>query len=92
MGIFDRGSYDTGEVPLANGDLVVVFSDGVTEAESPDEEEFGDERLAATVLRARAGSAMEVVAAVQEALRAFCGAAPLRDDVTLLVVRVRTVG
>ena len=77
MGIFDRGSYDTGEVPLANGDLLVVFSDGVTEAESPDEEEFGDERLAAAVLGASAGSATEVVTAVQEALRSFCGAAPL---------------
>jgi serine phosphatase RsbU (regulator of sigma subunit) len=91
MGIFDRGSYDTAEVALAAGDLIVLFSDGVTEAENPAGNEFGDERLAACLEAAAKGSAIEVVSAVQESLREFCGANPPSDDVTVLAVRVLAV-
>jgi sigma-B regulation protein RsbU (phosphoserine phosphatase) len=91
MGILERATYDTGEVPLASGDLLVLFSDGVTDAENIDGEEFGDQRLAACMESVGRSSASEVISAVQESLRVFCGGAPLLDDVTLLAVRVRMV-
>jgi sigma-B regulation protein RsbU (phosphoserine phosphatase) len=91
MGIFDRGSYETAEIQLATGDLIVLFSDGVTEAESPGGDEFGDDRLAACLALARDRSPVDVVVAVQEHLREFCGATPPSDDVTLLAVRVGSI-
>ena len=45
LGLLAEASYDVGEVALAPGDVVAVVTDGVTEAASPDDREFGDERV-----------------------------------------------
>src|SRR6185437_117121 len=45
IGMFPQASYEEATVDLRSGDVLVVFTDGVTEAMSPDEEEFGEERL-----------------------------------------------
>jgi sigma-B regulation protein RsbU (phosphoserine phosphatase) len=89
MGLFAHGRYDTGCERVAAGDMLVLFSDGVTEAENPRGEELGDDRLSASLLRAAGYSATEVVDAVQRDLAAFCDSAAARDDVTLMVVKVR---
>jgi serine phosphatase RsbU (regulator of sigma subunit) len=89
LGLFEHAVYDTGEETMSSGDLLVMYSDGVTEAENVDGEEFGDERLAETILSSRAGSAGDVRDAVQLAVRQFSGAAPVRDDVTVMVIKAR---
>ena len=89
MGLFDHGAYETGHERVAAGDMLVLFSDGVTEAENPSGEEVGDDRLADWLHRAAGRSASEVVDSVQRDLAAFCASAAARDDVTLMVVRVR---
>jgi sigma-B regulation protein RsbU (phosphoserine phosphatase) len=72
---------------LAPGDTLVLFSDGVTEAQNEADEEFGDARLL-DVLRASADvSAEEMVSRVFAAIDAFAGGAPQFDDITMLVVR-----
>ena len=69
------------------GDMLVLFSDGVTEAQNADDEEFGEERLAA-VLRACAGQpAAVVIERGFAAIDGFAGGAPQFDDITMLVVR-----
>jgi serine phosphatase RsbU (regulator of sigma subunit) len=89
LGLFDRGTYDMGEERVVAGDTLVLFSDGVTEAENPQGEEFGDDRLAACLHGSRGRPATEVLDAVQRELTAFISTAAVRDDVTLMVVKVR---
>jgi serine phosphatase RsbU (regulator of sigma subunit) len=89
MGLFDHGAYETGHERVASGDMLVLFSDGVTEAENPSGEEVGDDRLAAWLRHAAGKSATEVVEAIQGELAAFCAMAAARDDVTLMVLKVR---
>jgi sigma-B regulation protein RsbU (phosphoserine phosphatase) len=88
MGLFDHGAYETGHERVRAGDLLVLYSDGVTEAENPAGEEVGDDRLVAWLRQAAGRSATEVLEAVQRDLAAFCGSAAARDDVTLMALRV----
>lgn len=80
--------YDEETVPLAAGDLLVLFTDGVSEAMSREEEEFGEERLEEVLVRHRDRPARETVAAVQEAVLAFTRGAQQSDDITLMTLRV----
>jgi len=89
LGLFEHAAYELGEVDFCANDLLVLFSDGVTEAENADGEEFGDERLAACLEAVRSGSSVAVRDAVQNAVHEFCGATAARDDVTVMVLRGR---
>ena len=89
LGLFDTGAFDMGEEHVAPDDVLVLFSDGVTEAENLEGEEFGDDRLAALLEGARGRSATEVLDTVQRGLAAFCDTAAARDDVTVMVLKVR---
>ena len=89
LGVFEDQEFATGEVEVSSDDLVVVFSDGVTEALNTQGEEFGDDRLAACLDGVRTRPTKEVLEAVQKDLVAFRGAAPPHDDVTVMAVRFR---
>ncbi|HEX6322508.1 MAG TPA: SpoIIE family protein phosphatase [Vicinamibacterales bacterium] len=90
VGLFESAVYGEETVQMADGDMLVIFSDGVSEALSATEDEFGDDRLIEAVKAAGPGSAQQVVDNVLEALRAFTHGAPQSDDVTMVVVRYRT--
>ena len=66
---------------------MVLYSDGVTEAQDGGGEEFGEERLQAVVREAAGQSADELADRIVAAIDAFAGDAPQFDDITLLVVR-----
>jgi serine phosphatase RsbU (regulator of sigma subunit) len=88
-GMFEAAGYDTGTIRLAPGDLLVAFSDGVTEAIDAQEEEFGDARLEAALAGAWSHPAREIALRVKQSLREFCGGIAARDDVTLVVLARR---
>lgn len=71
---------------VAGGDVLVFYTDGVTEAENPLGEEFGMERLSAEVLRGSSLSAEDLMTNIYNAAAEFCGD-HFNDDVTLLVVK-----
>ena len=71
---------------LMTGDVLVFYTDGVTEAENRRGEEFGMERLSATVLRSSSLSAEDLSNNIYNAAADFCGDA-FNDDVTILVVK-----
>jgi sigma-B regulation protein RsbU (phosphoserine phosphatase) len=71
---------------LMPGDMVVFYTDGVTEAENRLGEEFGMERLSATVLRDSSLSAQDLMVNIYNAAADFCGD-NFNDDVTILVVK-----
>ena len=87
LGIQPMALYGQEKVLLAPGDLLVIYSDGVTEATNTAEEEYGEERLA-EVLRSRRGEpAAAIVDAVTESLQQFTSGAPQADDITLVVAK-----
>ena len=86
VGIMHGRPYEAQERQLGPGDMLVLYTDGVTEAFNPEHEMFGEERLV-DIVRTHAGaSAQEVVEAVESAVTAFAGEAPQSDDLTLLVM------
>ena len=87
LGLPMRMQYRQGRRELRAGDLVALFSDGVTEAENDAGEEFGTERLAAVLTRCREEPAQAIVDAVNRAVEEWRAGAPAADDVTLVIVR-----
>ena len=89
LGLFPDAAYATREgPPLERGDLLVLFTDGVTEAEAPDGTMCGAE-WALDVVRAHAHrSSAEILEALCDAVRGFAESRPQQDDVTAIVCRV----
>jgi serine phosphatase RsbU (regulator of sigma subunit) len=89
LGLLSIATYAFATVPLGPGDLVVVCSDGVTEARNLAGDEFGRDRLV-EALHGRHGSKPEVVLEhVLGAVKAFSQGAAQADDITLLVLRYK---
>ena len=88
LGLLPPGlPYADTPVSIASGECLVICSDGVTDAQNHDEEEFGEARLAATLAAVRHETAEHIVEHVFAAVDAFAGATPQFDDITLMVVR-----
>lgn len=88
LGFARRERYEEVRVPLRQDDLLVFFSDGVTEATAPDGTMFGLRRLVETVESYAAEKPAAIVAHVREAVVGFTGASDFADDLTCIVVRV----
>lgn len=88
VGLMKPWSCETAEVELHPGDTLVVFSDGATDALSDDGEDFGEERLLATVEAHVEKPVAELLGAVVDTVRRFSGSEQ-EDDLTLLVARAR---
>ena len=87
LGLFEHASFDEETVKLQKGDVIVAFSDGVTEALNPEGEEYMDDRLLACVSAHRGKGPQEIMDALLADLRAFCRDATQNDDVTLVIVK-----
>jgi steroid delta-isomerase-like uncharacterized protein len=87
VGAFKEAAFEEGAIRLAAGDTLFAFSDGITEAIDGDGEEFGDDRLIATVASAKALEVPALVDMVLDRVRQFTGDAPQADDMTALALR-----
>ena len=87
LGIELNEKYETGRTILGVGDILVIYTDGVTEARDEDGKEFGEDRLLALVAQPPEERAALTLAAVMRKLDEFVGGAPQHDDITCLVVR-----
>ena len=88
LGVMDGAGYERGAVRLEPGDVVALFTDGVTEAMNPAGEEYLEERLEAALQRTHTKSAADIVDLVQKDIAKFTGnAEELSDDLTMLVVK-----
>jgi serine phosphatase RsbU (regulator of sigma subunit) len=74
------------ELDLRPGDRLILYTDGVTDSQAPTGERFGKARLIDTIEVARAGSAHDLVAAIQAAEATFRGGAECVDDVTIVAI------
>ncbi len=86
LGALPDWTYQSYAAQLQPGDILLLSTDGITEAENVEDEEFGDERL---ILAARGhdGSALEIQRTIMQQVTAFCRG-NFRDDATLLVLRI----
>jgi sigma-B regulation protein RsbU (phosphoserine phosphatase) len=88
LGILAGAQYEQRTCHLEQGDVVVLFSDGVTEASRPDvDEEFGEDRLAATLAELSGDSAKSIIESINQRVHDFTGGAPPADDITLVVAK-----
>jgi sigma-B regulation protein RsbU (phosphoserine phosphatase) len=87
LGAFEESSYQAGTVTLEPGARLVLYTDGITEAENADREPFGESRLTDTIARHRTGGAGPLVAGIFDEVAAFARR-PLQDDATVLAVAV----
>lgn len=92
VGITPDGDYHEGTVQLDPGDVLVIYSDGVTESVSEDGDEFGEARLIECVQRNRGRTAAGLRDRIDEALQRFVGKAKTVDDLTLVIVKRKADG
>ena len=88
LGVFPAWTYQDLSVGLSSGDRLLLFTDGITEAEGPHGEEFGMEKVAAFAKAHAANSAARINQQLLAQVTEFCGA-QFQDDATLLVLAVK---
>jgi phosphoserine phosphatase RsbU/P len=88
LGIMPASKYEMGEISLIPGDLLVLYSDGITEAGINSGEEFGVKRLESLVTSLKQRPLAEIQASVLDAVSRWANAPP-EDDVTLMLVRAK---
>jgi sigma-B regulation protein RsbU (phosphoserine phosphatase) len=87
LGLFDEGEYEQATTRLGPGDVLVVFSDGVTETWNRDDVEFGDARLAELIRQGREMDAAALEAEILRELDRFSQGTKATDDRTLIVIK-----
>ena len=88
VGILDDAQFSNTIVKFEQGDILTLFTDGVTEQENENEEEFSMDRLKDVVLNTEAEPAAAMVAHITEAVANFAGTKEQTDDLTVVVVKV----
>jgi sigma-B regulation protein RsbU (phosphoserine phosphatase) len=88
LGVVPDVNIPLASISVEHGDLIVMYTDGVTEAFNERDEYFGEERLVTSVCRNRSRPVQEIITGLLEDIRQFCGTAPQSDDITLVVIRV----
>lgn len=88
IGMFPSASYEEAIVDLHSGDVLLAFTDGVTEALNAKEEEFGEERLKNLVQGLAHLPVQEMTASISQQIRIWIGDAPQHDDITFVVMKV----
>ncbi|MBU1878798.1 MAG: GAF domain-containing protein, partial [Chloroflexi bacterium] len=91
LGIVPDVMLENSPMDLALGDVLVLYTDGVTDAIDAQDHEFGEERLAALVQQHAHRPAREIVAAIDQAVADFVGDTPAFDDFTLVVLKHTSV-
>jgi serine phosphatase RsbU (regulator of sigma subunit) len=92
LGMFDSVSCEINRASLAAGDILVLYTDGITEAENSQEEEFGMERLSAVIRRDSSLSAEKLMDSIFQSANDFCEGLGFTDDATVLIVKCNFVG
>jgi phosphoserine phosphatase RsbU/P len=87
LGLIEASDYPVNRLRLGAGDAVVLYTDGVSEAQDSAGGFFGVDRIVATAAALQQASATELTAGLLRAVRDFAGDAPQSDDITILTLR-----
>jgi serine phosphatase RsbU (regulator of sigma subunit) len=88
VGLVESYAYQQGCVSLAAGDVLVAYTDGISEAMNAADEEWGEDRMMESVKRCSGLPAQEVLQRVFTASDTFVASAKQHDDMTLVILRV----
>jgi sigma-B regulation protein RsbU (phosphoserine phosphatase) len=88
VGLLTECQYEQAEIVLVPGDVVVLYTDGISEAMNPALEEWGEKRLIDSARETLGLPAQEITARIMGAANAFASGAPQSDDMTLVVLRL----
>ncbi|MDQ2711983.1 MAG: SpoIIE family protein phosphatase [Acidobacteriota bacterium] len=89
IGLFPEFPFHQAEIPLESGDLLLAFTDGISEAMNNEDEEFDESRLIQTLRELKARTAADLISGILERVDRFTSGARQHDDMTLVVVRVK---
>jgi sigma-B regulation protein RsbU (phosphoserine phosphatase) len=87
LGVSEQGRWTQKIVKLAPGDLLVLYTDGITEAANPDGQMFGEDRLLDTILSNLHRSSTDIKHLLLEEVHNFVAGTPRQDDIALIVLR-----
>ena len=95
VGLLPDSTYDQATLPICPGDVLLAFTDGISEAMTHDDEEWGEDRMIATAQQqlsqpacttpVASGNAQQLLTCILQAADTFTAGAPQHDDMTLLV-------
>lgn len=88
LGVIENIELEEEEIQLEKGDLITLFTDGVTEAINQKEEQFGQQRLLTLIEENRGLSACEIISKIEAEVTAFSGGQPQFDDITLMIIKI----
>ncbi|KPJ66281.1 hypothetical protein AMJ44_08605 [candidate division WOR-1 bacterium DG_54_3] len=88
LGTFENSEYEVRPLSLSSGDIIVLYTDGVTEAKNEKEEEFGTKRLKQVINDSHRLSAAQIQENIYKAVKDFAGNLPQADDLTMIVIKV----
>ena len=91
LGFLENFIFKEQVIPFSPGDLLLLYSDGITEAMNADEEEFGENRLVEVTLKHRDELASTLIEKIIAAVKLHTGDAPQMDDITLVVIKRETL-
>jgi phosphoserine phosphatase RsbU/P len=89
VGAFPFAKYEESKLELRSGDLLVCYTDGITEPENEYGEMFGEERLIELVSKNADRDEAQIIESVMESVRQWTGVPELSDDMTVLLARKR---
>lgn len=89
VGLLPDCSFTEGRLTLETGDMLVAYTDGISEAMNSREEEFDELQLIDAIREHKARTAADMLSEILERVDAFTAGARQLDDMTLVVVRVR---
>lgn len=87
IGISPGLAFEARETYLQSGDRLVLYTDGITEAFNPAEEEYGEQRLVELVLARRSAPQEELIAEIVRSVVEFCGSTRPGDDITVMILQ-----
>jgi phosphoserine phosphatase RsbU/P len=88
VGLLEEVSFEVGTLDLSPGDLLAIVTDGVTEACSPEDVDFGERRLFDSLRSSREEGAEDALGAIVDAVHAWTGPAGCGDDLTAVVLKM----
>lgn len=88
VGAVRDAGYASGKKVLSTGDVLVLYTDGITEAENTRREMFGEERLRAAISKVRGMDSKTIITKILHEVKEFSGEQPQSDDITLMVIKV----
>jgi len=87
LGIQAEAKYESASVALAPGDWLIIFTDGLVEAENAHQDEYGETRLLSAIAAGAAGTPADMLNRLMAEVDLFVGSTPQHDDVTCLLVK-----